>query len=95
MQQKVAKTGISTRDFSGWLASNGTFGVEVTGSAEKSSASNLVVLVINSRGNILGEERISIKNTSRNSKLNRVMNSSDLVSAVDMFFPVGSAFLSK
>src|SRR6056297_499689 len=79
MQQKVAKTGISARDFGSWLASNGTLGMEVTGDMQRANVSNLVVLVINSQGNILGEERIPFKNNGRDSKLNTMLNSSNIV----------------
>jgi len=87
MQSRHSERGISGRDFGRWLADNGAFSMEMDGNAEGSDQSNLVLLKINDRGNILAEQRITLKSPEFESRLNRVVNSNDIVSAFDAFIP--------
>jgi len=82
MQQKVTKNGISTRDFGGWLASNGLFGMEVTGKTDANGDSNLTVLIINSQGNILGEQIIAVNSSRSITQINQVTNRMEFISSI-------------
>ena len=87
MQSRHSESGISGRDFGRWLADNGAFSMKMDGNAEGSDQSDLVLLKINDRGNILAEQRITLKSPEFESGLNRVVNSNDIVSAFDAFIP--------
>jgi len=87
MQSRHSERGISGREFGQWLIGFGSFGMKMDGNAEGSDQSDLVLLKINARGNILAEQRIPLTNPEFESGLNRVVNSNDIVSAFDAFIP--------